>query len=109
MSAVTDMLANSFQDLPRHIRDVVVAGMKRIVQQDLMVEKMQAVVQELESSISDIAVALPGSQGDNPSMDEEDMSMCPPSPVPSSPKLDSNVETSYNDRPNPATPAPLCA
>ena len=78
MSAVTNMLADSFQDLPRHIRDVVVAGMKRIVQQDLMVEKMQAVVQDLESSISDITSALP-SQWDNSSTDKEDTSMRPPS------------------------------
>ena len=78
-----------------------------MVQQDLMVEKMQAVVQDLESSISDITYALP-SQWDSTSTDKEDTSMRPPSPVPSSPKLDSNAETSYKARLNPATPDPLC-
>ena len=44
------------------------------MQQDLMVEKMQAVVQDLESPISDITSAL-ASQWDNLSTDKEDTSM----------------------------------
>ena len=58
VSAVTDILADSFHDLPAHICDAVVAGMTRIVQQDLVVEKMTHVVQELETSISTISAEL---------------------------------------------------
>ena len=42
-------------DLPKHIRDAVVAGMTRVMHQERMIEKMQSIVEGLEHNVSSVA------------------------------------------------------